>query len=312
MIIRREKMKRSWLLAHKESVTKAITLTTGVRLPGPDGSVTHGSPVKLPLANADRIKLAKDIINSDVIYDEQPQAESSSKRVVKEMNRFIKLDQLRRHKPNPYAKYYLQETTLVNGLPSPKDKSGQPQSPHPSPAKTKIHSMCENKVEPKLTRQNRVAKTAPSPPTTPKKDHVPNGLPNKSGAFSGYKIPKRKLDEQTEQEEEKDVIEEKPVLVPSARRKTPTNNNKTRTLRSQIFSDLSTKVLSLTKLNGIEGIKGIKIETIEEHESGRKHPNQRRFHFRNVTRAQQNCSYDDTSIRASAANDVDMRQSLIH
>lgn len=227
MIIRREKMKRSWLLAHKETVMKSISVITGVQMPDEEKLEHCENVVKLPLAQVDKIKLGRDIINCDVIYSEEPQSEASSKKIVKDLNRFVKVDQIRRNKPNPYAKYYLQGTKqlsecsdqvfdneisvcngidsiLVNGLATPKTKGGPPestQSTQPThPVKTKGHPTSENIVQPKAklsklskTRQNRVNnKPTRSPPITPVKEEA---SAQHTKPLSGYKIP-RKVDEE--------------------------------------------------------------------------------------------------------------------
>ena len=95
MICRREKIKRSWLTTHRDIVQRALDLATS--------KVTNGTPA----VPAEMVQLARNVIRSNVIYDHETEADRlRSKRVIKELNRLAKVDQLRKRPPNPYEKKY--------------------------------------------------------------------------------------------------------------------------------------------------------------------------------------------------------------
>lgn len=111
MICRREKLKRSWLVSHYTSICKAISMTTAapiLQLLEVEQADSNSSPVRQLFVSDDNINLVKNIIQSNNIYAEDPTADKqNAKRVVKDLNRLIELDKLRKRRPNPYAKTFL-------------------------------------------------------------------------------------------------------------------------------------------------------------------------------------------------------------
>lgn len=109
MISRREKLKRSWLVSHYTSICKAISMTTGTPiLQLLEADIDSHSPVRQLFVSDDKINLVRNIIHSNNIYAEDSAADKmNAKRVIKDLNRLIELDKLRKRRPNPYAKTFL-------------------------------------------------------------------------------------------------------------------------------------------------------------------------------------------------------------
>ena len=109
MICRREKMKRTWLTCHREIVQLALSLATGVRDKVTNGGASHSLfPNHVTRVPDELLSLARNVISSNVIYNEETEADKMrSKRVIKELNRLAKIDQLRKRSPNPYERKYM-------------------------------------------------------------------------------------------------------------------------------------------------------------------------------------------------------------
>lgn len=158
MICRREKMKRSWLMAHKAAVERAICGMTGVTLASEANSsgdvpLSPNSPQKRQgspsrgsnFVSDEKITLVKNIVNSHVIYntDNTPLDKLRAKRVVKELNRMIEVDRLRKRRHNPYARHFLPQlnTKRSNSFGSSdqlqKEESGSTDSSHMTPTHAK-------------------------------------------------------------------------------------------------------------------------------------------------------------------------------
>lgn len=108
MICRREKIKRSWFTTHREIVEKSLGLLAG-KSPAKkedepiNNIITSSIP---PLHHTDRIGLASDLLNINNIYEPSTSEAASPKKVVRDLNRLVKVERTRRIKTNPYAKYY--------------------------------------------------------------------------------------------------------------------------------------------------------------------------------------------------------------
>lgn len=108
MITRREKMKRSWLTCHREIVQLALSLATGVQQKVTNGGSHSLFPNHVSGVPEELLGLARNVISSNVIYNEETEADKlRSKRVIKELNRLAKVDQLRKRSPNPYERKYM-------------------------------------------------------------------------------------------------------------------------------------------------------------------------------------------------------------
>lgn len=145
MIIRREKLKRTWLQSHRSLIEKALAYALGIddlsehfnnvkeepkecntvapsstSKSSPCKSTVTSSPSKVTSPNnnltlnfisPETSSLVKNIINSSVIYenlnDTQVEVDKARvKRIMKELNRLTKINQLRRRIPNPYVREY--------------------------------------------------------------------------------------------------------------------------------------------------------------------------------------------------------------
>lgn len=109
MICRREKIKRSWLSSHREIVQLALSLATNVHEQAANGSsyrpLHSDQTSRVP---DDMVCLARKVISSNNIYNQESEGDKSQvKRVIKELNRLSRMDQLRKRSPNPYEKKYL-------------------------------------------------------------------------------------------------------------------------------------------------------------------------------------------------------------
>jgi len=138
MIIRREKTKRLWLSTHRSIVEKALSLASGLNLPSlvpslvPSAQKTHRPSCEeiqesltpaslsvlslpqhdLPFVSPDEILLAQGVMNSNIIYSPETDADKTRfKKVTRELNRIIKVNQLRKREPNPYERPYLKQRT---------------------------------------------------------------------------------------------------------------------------------------------------------------------------------------------------------
>jgi hypothetical protein len=101
MICRREKVKRNWLSAHQSSVEQALTHFTGINT----NSETTSRSVQL---SEESSKLVRDIVNSSVIYNyNETEDKTRINCILKTLKRLSKIEQIQKHKPNPYAKFYI-------------------------------------------------------------------------------------------------------------------------------------------------------------------------------------------------------------
>lgn len=108
MICRREKMKRTWLTCHREIVQRALSLATGVQEKVTNGTSHNLLPNHVARVPDELVSLARNVISSNIIYNDETEAEKMmSKRVIKELNRLAKVDQLRKRSPNPYERKYM-------------------------------------------------------------------------------------------------------------------------------------------------------------------------------------------------------------
>lgn len=111
MICRREKLKRSWLVSHYTSICKSISMSTGIpilQLLEAEEPATDSSPVRQLFVSDEKISLVKNIVHSNNIYAQDLSVDKlRAKRVVKDLNRLMELDKLRKRRPNPYARTFL-------------------------------------------------------------------------------------------------------------------------------------------------------------------------------------------------------------
>jgi len=118
MLCRREKIKRNWLRAHQLAVEKSIIYATGplpileeskmseVSQNQPQNQQNHlPNDFKFTHFSEERLKLSKEVINTNIIYN--PGSEKEPKLLIKQLKKLIKSEKLKRHRPNPYAKFYL-------------------------------------------------------------------------------------------------------------------------------------------------------------------------------------------------------------
>ncbi|CAG2163663.1 unnamed protein product [Oppiella nova] len=105
MICRREKVKRNWLSSHQNTVEKGISSFTGVE-------TSSESPAKsVPsYLSYDASRLICDIVNNSVIYSyTEEENKNKTNSIVRQLRRLSKVDCVQRHKPNPYAKFYISQ-----------------------------------------------------------------------------------------------------------------------------------------------------------------------------------------------------------
>ncbi|RWS31571.1 protein Jade-1-like protein, partial [Leptotrombidium deliense] len=101
MLCRREKIKRNWCHTHQNVVEKALSYASGVSL------TANLSDVKNAHISEEKTKLAIDIINTDIIYEENECDINKSKLIIRKLNDSLKREKLKKNRPNPYAKFYL-------------------------------------------------------------------------------------------------------------------------------------------------------------------------------------------------------------
>jgi len=109
MICRREKIKRSWFNTHREILEKSISLLAGKSPAKKEDEPINNiiSPTIPPLHQSDRIGLANDLFTINNIYEASTSEDTSApKKVVRDLNRLVKVERTRRIKSNPYARYY--------------------------------------------------------------------------------------------------------------------------------------------------------------------------------------------------------------
>ena len=138
MICRREKLKRSWLVSHYTSICKSISMTTGTPIlsllePEPEAYQSspekcNSSPVRQLFVSDDKIAMVRSIIASNDIYTCDHSADRiRAKRVIKDLNRWIELEKLRKRRPNPYARTFLPQikrSGSMSGSSSTSDRQG--------------------------------------------------------------------------------------------------------------------------------------------------------------------------------------------
>lgn len=227
MLCRREKIKRSWLKTHQSTVEAALVFATGQPLPLIDDedtgiSKSPAKEVKSATPFEDRLKLATEIINSSIIYDE-PSEEFKEKpkqllKKLRAMSRNDPAERWKRLRPNPYAKFYLQRRKEMEEKASksppngshktPNNKvavNGFPVSPSHLPLRNKTvpanHSSKTHEPE-AILKEKSVAKTNQLHVNS--KNNViikeePAQFPviTRASALLGYKIPKKKHSDST-------------------------------------------------------------------------------------------------------------------
>lgn len=130
MLCRREKIKCNWVKTHQSAIEQAIAFATGSPLPNSDeqsGATSTSPSFKTNSTPEERLKLAKEIINTSVIYDDWDTRDKNKPKVLikqlKNMMRNDSIEKLRRHRPNPYLKFYPQRRSESS------DNGKTPQSP---------------------------------------------------------------------------------------------------------------------------------------------------------------------------------------
>ncbi|RWS16152.1 protein Jade-1-like protein [Dinothrombium tinctorium] len=101
MLCKREKLKRNWCRTHQSTVESALSYATGVTLTSTPNDLRQSH------VNEEKLKLVKDIIDSSVIYDEKECDKHKPSLIVRRLKDLVKKDKLKRHRPNPYAKFYI-------------------------------------------------------------------------------------------------------------------------------------------------------------------------------------------------------------
>jgi hypothetical protein len=183
MICRREKMKRSWLTCHRQIVQLALTLATDVHKKSTNG---NGRSLFKPHVPDELLGLARNVISSNVIYKEETEADKvRSKRVIKELNRLAKIDQLRKRSPNPYQRKYMngQLKRRTDGRPDQDDDDDDEHhfSDHKIPLKTSATRINHSKVNGSSLLIRSPKKTPLSPAkTSPSSTENLNSLLRKS------------------------------------------------------------------------------------------------------------------------------------
>ncbi|KAI1306480.1 Protein Jade-1 [Halotydeus destructor] len=100
MICRREKMKRSWFQAHNELVEKSVRTFTGF------GESSEDQEPLLVLSESERTHLMKDIVHSNIIFEDEATNTLAPKKITRELNRLLKVEKAKYSKPNPYARSF--------------------------------------------------------------------------------------------------------------------------------------------------------------------------------------------------------------
>lgn len=219
MLCRREKIKRSWLKTHQSTIEASMVFATGQPLPqlddDTDTSRSHFKEIKSTAPFEDRLKVASEIINTSVIYDEQnEELKDKPKQLLKKLRAMTRSDPSERWKrlrPNPYAKFYLQrrkelEEKASKNPPNGSYKSsnnkvslnGYPVSPSHLPLRNKAvpaNQSSKTLEAEAVLKEKSVTKTNQ---LHVKNDEIikeePTHFPviTRASALLGYKIPKKK------------------------------------------------------------------------------------------------------------------------
>ncbi|XP_053212253.1 protein Jade-1-like isoform X2 [Panonychus citri] len=212
MLCRREKIKSNWVKTHQQTIENAIAFATGSPLPSCDdqpestttSSISYNYKTNAP--QEERMKVAKEVINSSCMYDDYDIRDKNKPKVlikqIRNMMRNDNIEKLRRHhRPNPYLKFYPQRRSESSDNGKSQQSPKSPQSPQlQQKAKgSKSYSTFngshknhngQTKVNgfPILTSLPLRSKSVPINQTSPKSESIRNTLREKSITKSDNQI----------------------------------------------------------------------------------------------------------------------------
>ncbi|XP_074604888.1 protein Jade-1-like isoform X2 [Brevipalpus obovatus] len=233
MLCRREKIKRNWIRTHQSTIEAALTFATGQPLPEIDSNgdaSPSSSPKEIKSATTveERVKLAKDIINSSIIYDKPTEELKNKPKVLLKKLRAISRndnEKWKRLRPNPYAKFYLQRRSEIqekaprsplNGShnkcsPNQVAVNGFPVSSSSLPLRSRTvplnHSPKSSESEAVLKEKsvvksnNQLQINSRSPDVIKEKATHNFAVLTRAAALIGYRIPKKKHTDQQDSDQ---------------------------------------------------------------------------------------------------------------